>query len=244
MALPSLFRRKEKSNAPGSASGQGAAPVEAVRMRARRRLIGAVVLLGIGIVAFPLLFETAPRPIPVDLPIEIPRKDAVAPLTAPASVPARVVTETKAAEPAPPPATAEPKPAPVEPATAVAKVEPKPEAAPEPKPEPKPEAAKSPEKAKDEGARAKALLEGRVAVAPASAGRWVVQIGAFAEDRTVRDVRAKAGKLGLQTYTQVIAVDAGERTRVRVGPFGARDDADAVASKLKQAGLPASVLKL
>ena len=53
------------------------------RTRARQRLIGAVVLLAIGIVGFPLVFETQPRPIPVDIPIEIPRRDALPPLAMP-----------------------------------------------------------------------------------------------------------------------------------------------------------------
>ncbi len=232
MALPSLFRRKDKPAAPAPAANRAAQPVEAVRLRARRRLIGAVVLLGIGIVAFPLLFETAPRPIPVDLPIEIPRKDAVPPLAAPAQRPPAPASAA-VAEPAPAPRPAET----IAEKPADKSVEKTAEKAAEKAPEKPPVA--------EDGARAKALLEGKAAppVAPGN-DRWVVQIGAFAEDRTVRDVRAKAGKLGLQTFTQVVAVEAGERTRVRVGPFGAREEADAAAAKLKQGGLPASVLKL
>ena len=45
-------------------------------------------LLVIGIIGFPLLFETQPRPMPVDMPIEIPRRDGAPPLVAPAA-PAR-----------------------------------------------------------------------------------------------------------------------------------------------------------
>jgi DedD protein len=101
---------------------------------------------------------------------------------------------------------------------------------------------------RDDGARARALLEGRPASAAgnaaAPAARYVVQVGAFAEARTVREVRAKVARLGLKTYTQVVTVDAGERTRVRVGPFGDRDEAEATAAKLKKAGLPAVVLTL
>ena len=37
-------------------------------------------LLVIGVIGFPLVFETRPRPVPVDIPIEIPRQDSVAPL--------------------------------------------------------------------------------------------------------------------------------------------------------------------
>ena len=49
-----------------------------VRARARTRLMGATVLLLVGVIGFPLLFETQPRPIPVDLPIEIPARNAPA----------------------------------------------------------------------------------------------------------------------------------------------------------------------
>ncbi|MBK6471146.1 MAG: SPOR domain-containing protein [Betaproteobacteria bacterium] len=47
-----------------------------------------------------------------------------------------------------------------------------------------------------------------------------------------------------KTYTQVIEADAGKRTRVRLGPYATRDEADAAAAKLKGAGLPANVLAL
>ena len=43
-----------------------------MRKRARHRLIGAGVLVLIGVIGFPLLFDTQPRPIAVDIPIEIP----------------------------------------------------------------------------------------------------------------------------------------------------------------------------
>jgi DedD protein len=99
--------------------------------------------------------------------------------------------------------------------------------------------------AADDGARARALLEGRTAAAPPpKAGRYAVQIGAFAEDSTVREVRAKARQAGLETYTQGITVAAGRVTRVRIGPFPDREAADAAAAKARQAGLPASVLRL
>jgi DedD protein len=94
----------------------------------------------------------------------------------------------------------------------------------------------------DDGARAKALLEGKKPTA--ADGRYVVQIGAFAEDRTVREVRAKAQKAGLATHTQQITVSAGTVTRVRVGPFPTRKEADAAAAALRKADLPATVLTL
>ena len=40
--------------------------VEAMRKRAKHRLIGAAVLVLVGVVGFPMLFDNQPRPIPVD----------------------------------------------------------------------------------------------------------------------------------------------------------------------------------
>ena len=52
--------------------------IEAVRRRARHRLIGAAVLVLVGVLGFPLLFDTQPRPIAVDVPIEIPSRNTPA----------------------------------------------------------------------------------------------------------------------------------------------------------------------
>ncbi|RJP64037.1 MAG: SPOR domain-containing protein, partial [Comamonadaceae bacterium] len=65
---------KSRSGSQGNASTPPPQSIEAVRRRARHRLIGACVLVLLGVVGFPLLFDTQPRPIPVDIPIEIPAK--------------------------------------------------------------------------------------------------------------------------------------------------------------------------
>lgn len=70
--------------------------VDALRRRARHRLIGAAVLLAAGVVGFPMLFDTQPRPVPVDIPITIPGQGAavaspsqpVAAASAPVAAPA------------------------------------------------------------------------------------------------------------------------------------------------------------
>ena len=74
--------------------------------------------------------------------------------------------------------------------------------------------------------------------------RFVVQVGAFAENTAARETRAKVEKLGLKTYTQVAQTPAGNRIRVRVGPFATRAEADAALSKARAAGLNAVVLTL
>ena len=78
----------------------------------------------------------------------------------------------------------------------------------------------------------------------AGAPRFVVQVGAFAEPGPLRDVRAKVEKLGLKTYTQVAQTADGPRTRVRVGPFATRAEAERAAAKIKSAELPAAILTL
>ncbi|MCW5636989.1 MAG: hypothetical protein KIT17_26910, partial [Rubrivivax sp.] len=66
--LPRDARRAGHSAANvGPATGDDA--VAAARTKARRRLVGAAVLLAAGVIGFPLLFETEPRPLPPNLPI-------------------------------------------------------------------------------------------------------------------------------------------------------------------------------
>ena len=98
--------------------------------------------------------------------------------------------------------------------------------------------------------RAQSILEGKpVATATSTASapktaRYVVQAGAYTDSAALREARQKVEKLGLKTYTQVIESDAGSRTRVRVGPFDSREEADKAAARIKSAGLAANVLTL
>jgi DedD protein len=264
------------------------ADVEQLRTQARRRLIGAVVLLAIGVVTFPLVFETEPRPIGVDTPMQRvqgadARADAQAP---PPRSQSPVATDTAPpaqaaaaqAEPSPeeapaqaqatpataatPPVTASVGPAAVPPAVPAAvppvvppATLPSPPravvtAAPAPALATAPAAPATAAADRAEAQRARALLEGRAAVTtaagspPVSAARFVVQVGAFTEPRALRDARQRVERLGLKTYTQVINSPAGPRTRVRVGPFDSRAEADAAGAKLRAAGLQVAILTL
>lgn len=281
MRLP-FFRTKPEAEAANasrprgerarSAAADPAAPADVAlaRTRARQRLVGALVLLAVGVVGFPLLFETQPRPLPVDIPIRMPAGDmAPAPAAAPALRPLPVtalppdagseiaLTDPAAAASAASAAAARPAVA-VQPslpastpAVAVARAS-APAAAASVKavaPAPQRAAASAaavavrPSTNSNDGARAAALLSG-AASAPVASGRFVVQVGAYTDARTLKEARGKVEKLGLQTYTQVVENDAGKRTRVRLGPYATRDEAEAAAAKLKRAGLPANILAL
>jgi DedD protein len=252
MDLLSAFKRKTPPPKAGPASAAGDADeVQRARTRARQRLIGAAVLVVVGIIGFPLLFETQPRPIPVDLPIEIPRKDTAPPLAlpapaastvaavAPAPTSERVITETPAEGGRELAASAV--------ATAPASAPSRTSAAPPPAASAAPPA---PSARTADAARAQALLDGKPVPpaagdeAAAGAARFVVQVGAFADANSVREVRAKVEKLGLKTYTNVAQTPDGARTRVRVGPFATRAEAERAAAKLKTAALPAAILTL
>jgi DedD protein len=261
-----LFKTRKGGDEPQATHRQPES-VEAVRKRARHRLIGAGVLVLIAIVGFPVLFDTQPRPIAVDIPIEIPDRNKVQPLPAAPPPPAQppVVSGPVTVAPAPstPAAVAPAAPDKVAAATPPA---PQPEAAREPKPqinteigaeakpEPKAQAAARPEtksEAKSEArstdaARARALLEGKPVQVAAAAdeGRYVVQVGAFADAAKARETRLKVERAGLKTYTQVAETSEGKRTRVRVGPFGSRAEADRAAGKIKGLHLPAAILSL
>ena len=78
----------------------------------------------------------------------------------------------------------------------------------------------------------------------AKTARFVVQAGAYTDAATLREARQKVEKLGLKTYTQVVETDSGSRTRVRVGPFDTREEAEKAAARIKGSGLAASILSL
>jgi DedD protein len=257
----SFLKRKDSPAQPGAVDE--AATVQAARTRARRRLIGAAVLVGLGIIGFPLLFETQPRPIAVDIPIEIPARDNVPPLKLPpAKIPpatspraaAPAVAETVAEPPAEAPAPAATAQAPASAALPVAPPQRAERVASAPAAASAPVArAATDAPDKSDAQRAQALLEGKpaVPVAPPVAaasepktGRYVVQAGAYTDPATLREARQKVEKLGLKSYTQVVETDAGARTRVRVGPFDSREEAEKTAARIKSAGLAASILSL
>jgi DedD protein len=243
-----------RSGSAGHSAPPPPQSIEAVRRRARHRLIGAVALVLLGVLGFPLLFDTQPRPIAVDIPIEIPSRNpsgaAVAKSEPAAPAPAAVkgaavatadslaareeVVESKAPSNIETPAKDKPAAAPVQKAAAEKPAAEKPAEKPVEKPSDKATekpAEKSTEKAADK---------------PAASGseRIVVQVGAFAEVDRAREARLKLERAGLKTYTHVAETPEGRRIRVRMGPFATRAEADKAAARAKALGLPAALLWL
>lgn len=241
-------------NAADEAVASGANQnLEVVRRRARHRLIGAVVLVLIAVVGFPLVFDTQPRPVAVDTPIVIPDRQTVMPLTSSAVVPAaqapanplkttpQELSTQAALDPSEEVVTA---PAIARPNAAVSEAKFKPEA-PIEKPKEK-QTEKAKEKvlevhSKDDGDKAKALLEGKAA----SSERLIIQVGAFTDVNKVRDVRRKLEDAGLKTYTQIVdGKDGKPTTRVRLGPYDSRDEVEKVLARIRKLNLSPAVLKI
>ncbi|WP_293776864.1 SPOR domain-containing protein [uncultured Oxalicibacterium sp.] len=143
--------------------------------------------------------------------------------------------------PAPPVTTITP-PTPAKPA-AVAKVEPAPA-----KQQP-PSIDKHDTSA--EAARARAILEGRAADKPAakpvasanagSTGKVSLQVAALTSQDKVNELQKKLQAAGLKSYTQKVSTAAGDRIRVRVGPFASEAEAEKAKAKLAGIGLSGTV---
>lgn len=271
--------RSGRGGEAGSAAVQSES-VEALRRRARHRLLGASILVLLAVVGFPLLFDSQPRPVSMDVPITIPDRNKVKPLTVPAdtasAAPASAAVAATgpvaataslaareelvgASPPAPPPVAAVPKVPASTPTAAAAAISTNNQTIPSiktssnatekvadrpPLGAEKPAVVvEKPAQKADDGARARALLEGQDTSA-AGEGRFIVQIGAFADPAKAREVRLKVERAGLKTYTHVIETGEGKRIRVRVGPFPTRAEADKAAGRIKALELPAAILTL
>ncbi len=200
-----------------------------LKKRARRRLVGAAALALLAVIVLPMVMDQEPRPLNQDVQIQIPRQEgdnftakpidnrteSVPPVQSNPDTPAEpesATAEASSSGQAPAARSAAPK---AEPAKAPPKAEP---AKSEPPKTPAP---------KDDGDRAEAILGGQVK------GGYVVQLGAYKDSANVASLRKRLNGEGFPIYTEVIA----DKTRVRVGPYPAREAAEKAANRLRTLGL-------
>ena len=99
----------------------------------------------------------------------------------------------------------------------------------------------------DDAARALAILEGKT-VKPAAKAEvqtkehsgYVVQAGAFSTPEKISEVQDKLKAAGIKSYTQKVATSPnGDKsvTRIRVGPFESKEEADKATANLVKLGL-------
>lgn len=195
-----------------------AAEIE-LKRRGRRRLIGAATLGLLAIVVLPMVFDSEPKsgavgnkPVKQEIAINIPPKEGLPPVAAPVVPPPTPVAPV-AAVAAPPVAAA--------PATPVTPVETKPTAETKPKAEPKTEPKPKVEPAKES---------------------FVVQIGAYKDVDNAKSIVAQLKEAKLPVVTDVISVKAGQVTRVRVGPYPTKSQADGALAQVKLAGADGKIV--
>ena len=87
-------------------------------------------------------------------------------------------------------------------------------------------------------ARALAILEGKSAKPAAAADsgqKFVLQVAALSDQNKVNELRERLKQAGISSYTQ--KAPSGDVTRVRVGPFSSKEEAEKVRAKLQSMGL-------
>lgn len=189
-----------------------------LRKRARRRLIGAIILVTAVVVALPMVLDSEPRPESQDISIRIPAPDS-------GTFTPKVVSPAPAAKP-----EAKPEPVAVAPPAPAVKSEPR--AAPSPKVR-KPAAetaqqAAAPKPAADAG---KPLEQD-----------FVVQVIALSDAEKAKQMQRQIAAAGIKSYTEIVKTEKGDVTRVRVGPFPSRDGAEKARGQLKGLGFDGKVI--
>ena len=246
-----FFKFRKNSTEPTREPAQPES-VETMRQRAKHRLMGATVLVLLGVIGFPLLFDKQPRPIAVETPIDIPDKNKVLALT----IPQQLVSPVAADKPSVGASSSEsvvitemadPIETKLEAKTAVALVN-------QALADHKNAAVIKPDRSAvsaaavvrpNEAALAQALLDGQTPETMAAANtRFIVQVGVFVDPARLREVRSKVEHAGLKTYIHVADTKDGKRIRVRVGPFSVKADAEKAVAKIKALDLPANLLTL
>ena len=242
--------------------------VDELKRRARRRLVGAIVLALAAAALLPLLLESEPKPLGDDVSIQIPPIDNgkfVNPLSPDKAAPPaskKDDTGAKSAAPGPtgtapgatstapsatstapgatsaPPGAAAPAPSETTPAGEAKS------AAPESAP-----TAASPASTETKPEPAPAAPKAEVKPEPqqkdgnASGNAFVIQVAAFTDRYGALALVRKLKLAGFPCYTEATTTAKGAMHRVRVGPYPSHDAAEAARVKLKAAGYDAMIAR-
>jgi DedD protein len=205
-----------------------------LRKRARRRLVGAVVLVTAIAVILPMVLDSEPQPVGQSVEIHIPSPDAgefkpQSP-SAKAGDPRAVQTEQPSAPlaPAVEPEQREERPT----AQADARAAPEARSAP---------AAAARDKAGPTAAKEAAKAPARESP-PASGASYVVQVAALSDAAKAKQLQRQVAATGVKAYTEVVAVQSGVVTRVRAGPYATREAAEDAREQLRKAGFEGRVV--
>lgn len=224
-----------------------------LKKRARRRLLGAIVLVTIAAVVLPMVLDSEPRQISQDVSIKIPAPDSgtftskVVPVAPPAT--SKSAPGTPAKPPAP---AADSKPQqPVTGAPAAVKEAAKPAATAAKENGAKEGAATdggTKEGGKDTAAKTSGTKDAvikngstKTGAADQGKGQFVVQVVALSDAAKAKQIRQQISTAGIKSYTEIVKTAKGDVTRVRAGPFATRAAAEKARDQLKAMGLNGNV---
>jgi len=201
-----------------------------LKRRARRRLLGAIVLVTAIVVVLPMVLDTEPRPVSQNITIRIPSTESEAFKAKVAPPPPAKAPDSKSAAPQ---ADAKSAGAPAAPKD---KDAPKPAAQPETAIPAKAPAVKAPEKAP-----AKTTAKTTKPAAKPGGGPFVVQVIALADAEKAQRLQGQISAAGIKSYTEVVKTVKGDVTRVRAGPFATREAAEKARDQLKSLGMNGNI---
>ncbi len=190
-----------------------------LRVRARRRILGAIALVAALVVVLPMVLDSEPKHDAQEIAITIPAPDKAPPLKPPVKPDA---SADKAV-----PGTAGVGPAQVKtPANAVSK-----SADGEPKPSEK--RGNKPKTEADKGQTGKP--------SEPKAAKFVVQVGVFANPENAEQLEVRLKENKIRHYTETLKTPPGA-IRVRAGPYANRADAETALTQMKLAGISGGVV--
>lgn len=209
-----------------------------IRRTARRRLIGAVALALAVVVFLPMVLDREPKPDGQDIDLTIPdpaKSGEFVPGAAPSAVNEMTSLDDPASESSRPEAPASSVPVPAAPQADKPGAAAKPsDAAPtKPSAAPAPSAKVNDAQSANAAAKPAAPAAKPAAKAAPASGGFVVQVGAFANTVTANGQVDKLKVWGFTAYTEQV----GSATRVRLGPYAERGQADEVRRALEGHGL-------
>jgi DedD protein len=237
-----------------------------LKRRARRRLIGAIVLVAAIIVVLPMILDSEPKSTNQSVAVQIPSPEAgvfkskVVPL--PATPDAKAVPKSPAlpaeeARKEPAATVAEigkeaPKETPKEAPKAASKetIKEVPKETPKEAPKETPKEAPKPAlKSETDLPKAPVVKEAaKEAAKPAKKekpkaadGKFVVQVIALADAGRAKEMQAKISAAGIKSYTETVKTAKGNVTRVRAGPFATRQQAEKARDQLKAIGMSGNI---
>jgi DedD protein len=199
-----------------------------LKRRARRRLIGAIVLVAAIVVVLPMVLDSEPKQAGQTVSVQIPSPDpgAFSPKAAP--LPAAPEPATSKAAPEQPPAAKEPQ------KTATATPPPAKEAT-----QAVPQKTSPPAEKTEPAKTAEPRPQAKPAAKPGE--QYVVQVIALADAGKAKQMQKTIANAGIKSYTEVVKTSKGDVTRVRAGPFGSRADAEKAREQLKALGMNGNV---